>query len=69
MNLFIESKFSLLLAGFRKNRSTQNSLVNWTETLKYALDKDNKVVPLFMDLSKAFDTLNHKLLFAKIDFL
>ena len=39
------------------------------ETLKYALDKDNKVVPLFMDLSKAFDTLNHKLLFAKIDFL
>ena len=40
-----------------------------TENLKYALDKDNKVVTLFADLSKVFDTLNHKLLLAKIDFL
>ena len=69
MNLFIESKFSPLLAGFLKNRSTPNALLNMTENLKYALDKGNRVVTLFVDLSKVSDTLNHKLLLAKIDFL
>ena len=39
------------------------------ENLKYTLDKDNKVVTLFIDLSKVFDTPNHKLLLGKTDFL
>ena len=69
MNLFIESKLSPLLTGFCKNRSTQNALLNMIENLKYTLDKDNKVVTLFIDLSKVFDTPNHKLLLGKTDFL
>ena len=67
MNLCFESRFSPLLARFRKNRSTQNALLNMTEKWKHVLDKGKKVNTVFMDLSKAFDTLNHNLLFAKLN--
>ena len=67
MNLCFESRFSPLLARFRKNRSTQNALLNMTEKWKHVLDKGKKVDTVFMDLSKAFDTLNHNLLFAKLN--
>ena len=67
MNLFFESKFSPLLTGFRKNHSTQNALLNMIEKWKHALDKGKKVGTIFMDLSKAFDTLNHNLLLAKLN--
>ena len=36
------------------------------EKLKSALDKDENVSVLFMDLSKAFNTINHDLLLAKL---
>ena len=67
MNLFFESKFSPQLTGFRKNHSTQNAFLNMIEKWKHALDKGKKVGTIFMDLSKAFDTLNHNLLLAKLD--
>ena len=67
MNLFFESKFSPLLTEFRKNRTTQNALLNMIEKWKHALDKCKKVGSIFMDLSKAFDTLKHNLLLAKLN--
>ena len=67
MNLFFESKFSPLLKRFQKNHSTQNALLNMIEKWKQALDKGKKVGTIFMDLSKAFDTLNHNLLLAKLN--
>ena len=36
------------------------------EKWKHALDKGRKVGTIFMDLSKAFDTLNENLLLAKL---
>ena len=37
------------------------------EKWKHALDKGKKVVTIYMDLSKAFDTLNYNLLLGKLD--
>ena len=67
INLFFESRFWPLLAGFRKNHSTQNVLLNMTEKYKHALDKGKKVGAIFIHLSKAFDTLNHDLLLPKLN--
>ena len=37
------------------------------EKWKLILDKGCNIGAIFMDLSKAFDTLNHKLLFVKLN--
>ena len=50
MNLFFESRFSPLLAGFRKNYSTQNALLNMIEKWEHALDKGKRVDTIFMSL-------------------
>ena len=54
------------ITGFSKSHGTQKSLVVMLEKWKRALDKEEYVSALFMDLSKAFDTINHDLLTAKL---
>ena len=61
----MQSKFSKHLTGFRKNHSTQNALVVMIEKWKTILNKKLKVGARFMDLPKAFDTLDHSPLLAK----
>ena len=61
INDHTQCKFSKHLTGFRKNHSTQNALLVMIEKWKTILNKKLKVGALFMDLSKAFDTLDHSL--------
>ena len=48
-------------ARFLKNHITQHALLKMIGTRAYMLNKGNKAEAIVMDLSKAFDTLNHNL--------
>ena len=63
---FMKDKLSNLLIGFRKNHNTQHYLTSLLERWKKTLDKGGYIFAIFMDLSKAFDTLNYILLIAKL---
>ena len=49
---------------------TQSALppINCTEKIKHALDSGNHVCSVFIDLQKAFDTVDHNILFFKFYF-
>ena len=54
------------MTGFRKSHRTQNLLVTMFEKWKKAVDKGECVSALFLELSKAFDTINHDLSLTKL---
>ena len=66
INNFMENKISKCVTGFRKSRGTQHSLIVMLQKPKKALDKEENMSAIFMDLSKAFDSINHGLLLAKL---
>ena len=63
----MENKFSKYFTGFHKNHNTQNSLLEMIESWKDRLSNGSAVEVLIMDLSKAFGSLDHDLLFAKLE--
>ena len=63
---YIEQYLSPFLCGYRKGYSTQTALIALLEKWKYTLDNKNFSGAVLMDLSKAFDTINHELLIAKL---
>ena len=62
----MQTSFSIYLTGFRKNHGTQQALLKMIETWKIKLNISHKVGVVYMDLSNAFDSLNYKLLIAKL---
>ena len=56
----------MVVAGFRAKHNTQHALLKLIETWRAMLNKGNKVRAIIMDLSKAFNTLNHNLLLCKL---
>ena len=65
---FIETRLSAYLCGFRKGYNTQYALTAMIERWKKQLDKNGGIAGgILMDLSKAFDTINHELLIAKLE--
>ena len=63
---FFDNKFSKLLCGFRAKYSTQHALLRLIKQWQSCLDSHGKVGTILMDLSKAFDSLPHDLLVAKL---
>ena len=54
--------------GFRKLHSTETAAMELTDRLLQILDTGEIPVTIFLDLSKAFDTLNHEILFHKLNY-
>ena len=52
--------------GFRKETSATHALVNLVENIKKTLDNKTNVCGVFIDLRKAFDAVNHKILLGKL---
>ncbi len=52
--------------GFRKKHSTSLALMRLYDGITSAIDRREFTVGIFLDLSKAFDTVNHDILFHKL---
>ena len=63
---FIDKYLSPFLCGYRKGFNTQHALLALIEKWRKILDKKGFGGAILMDLSKAFDTINHELLIAKL---
>ena len=63
---FIISFLSPYLCGYRKGFNTQHALLTLAENWRKSLDNKGFSGAILMDLSKAFDTLNHDHLIAKL---
>ena len=54
--------------GFRKLHSTEFAALELNDRILKDIDEKNISLAIFMDLSKAFDTLNHQILLQKLNF-
>ena len=53
--------------GFRQKHSTSHALLTLVEKVTEAIEKYKHTVGVFLDLSKAFDTIDHKILLYKLN--
>ena len=53
--------------GFRKGHSTAQAITEITNTLRKAIDDNLYTCGVFLDFSKAFDTVNHTILLSKLE--
>ena len=58
--------FYNLQFGFRSKHSTTHALIEITENIRKALDDNEYACGIFIDLQKAFDTVNHSILIDKL---
>ena len=61
-NILSESQY-----GFRTNRSTSQALLESIERITEATDNQQYAIGIFIDLKKAFDTINHSILLNKLE--
>ena len=53
--------------GFQENHSIDHAIVSLTEAVRNTLDNKRLDCGIFIDLQKAFDTVNHRILLSKLE--
>lgn len=68
MSFVIKNKIiTISQYGFMNSIGTEDALAYFTKKIYSALDNSKMCSALFIDLAKAFDTVNHSLLLAKLE--
>ena len=52
--------------GFQRGHSTDEAIVTFCEEIHKAFNRNEYMIGIFVDLSKAFDTVNHEILMTKL---
>ena len=52
--------------GFRKSHLTQHAIITLVDKITLSLDSEDLIIGVFLDFKKAFDTVNHHILFKKL---
>ena len=61
-NLLFENQY-----GFRERRSTQHAIIDIVNQIQIKMDQKMYSCGIFIDLQKAFDTVNHSILLRKLE--
>ena len=61
-NILFKNQF-----GFRKSNSTSHAMIKITEHIRDSMDNGKYGCGVFIDLKKAFDTVNHEILITKLE--
>ena len=61
-NLFYEKQF-----GFQASNSTEHAVIQLISQILDAFNENKYTLGIFIDLSKAFDTVDHNILLKKLD--
>ena len=61
-----ESIISSYQFGFQKKKGAQDALIKFVNNAFSSLNSSKMIIGIFIDFSKAFDTINHKILLQKL---
>ena len=53
--------------GFREKHSTNHAILSITQKIQEAIKNNKPAIGIFVDFQKAFDTVNHQILLAKLN--